>query len=87
MSAMSTPKAENYERSQIEAQIAAIARNVIKKVEGAFPLRLHRAYVYGRLSATFLEAVQCEMVDEHQSLEETRRSLEETLLGMSPDKI
>jgi len=79
---MSTPKADNSERAQLEAQIAVLARNIIKNVDESFPLRLHRAYVYGRLTAAFLEAVQFEMVDEHQSLEETQRSLEETLSGL-----
>lgn len=58
--------------ARIEPQIAAIAKQVINKVEATIPQELDRSHIYARLVTIFMEACQGEMVDVLQ------RTLKET---------
>ena len=69
---MSKAASDFPELAFLDAQIAEIARDAIKKVEATIPLRLHRSHVYARLSHAFMEACQSEAVDTLQALRENR---------------
>jgi hypothetical protein len=73
---MSNTQPNRPELLQLEAQIADIAKDTIKKIEASVPRPIDRSRVYARLSQAFLEACQGELVDTQQKLQEALRRAE-----------